>query len=165
MNKSSSRDAAPPSGRKRFFHFWRCFWLLFLVVSLAYAWYSYYVPSNEIAWAHGVPSAQEQAAAADKPMILYFTGTWCVPCRVMKRQVWADREVKVLVNARYVPVMLDVDDPENADLVAQYKIRGVPVTILTDPEGEVLDWRAGGLSKAEFLEIVEASRGVSVKGG
>ncbi|MEM8679576.1 MAG: thioredoxin family protein [Planctomycetota bacterium] len=139
-------------------HFWRCFWLTFLVVSLGYAWYSFYVPPNEITWADGDVAAQRQAAHSGKPIILYFTGTWCVPCRVMKRQVWADRQVMALVNTEFIPVAIDVDDPDQAAVMARYRVVGPPVTIVTDAQGNALDWRAGRISKAEFLELLDASR-------
>jgi len=140
--------------RTRKFNFWRYFWLTFLVVSLAYAWYCFYVPTNNIAWADNYASAQKQAAASGKPIILYFTGTWCVPCRVMKRQVWADEEVKTLVNAQFIPLEIDLDNPNDAALIARYKVGGTPVTIITDSHGNTLRWRAGGLGKSEFIELL-----------
>lgn len=161
MNNADSRippsGDESPTGRKRVFHFWRCFWLTFLVVSLAYAWYSFYVPSNDIAWADNYDSALQEAAESDQPIILYFTGTWCVPCRIMKRQVWADEQIVALVNAQFVPVAIDVDEPENSELLTQYNIKGTPVTIVCDPQANVLDWRAGGISKPEFLELLSSS--------
>ncbi|MCA8997097.1 MAG: thioredoxin family protein [Planctomycetaceae bacterium] len=161
MNESlsqlpSSGNSEPPPDRKRVFHFWRCFWLTFLVVSLAYAWYSFYVPTNSIAWADNYTSAQQQAADSGKPIILYFTGEWCVPCRVMKRQVWADEEVKTSVNAQFIPVAVDVDNPDDAAVLARYNVRGAPVTIITDPQGNALRWRVGGIGKSEFLEFLSA---------
>ncbi|WP_425396634.1 thioredoxin family protein [Aeoliella sp.] len=149
-----STDSEPAPERQRFFHFWRCFWLTFLVVSLAYAWYCFYVPANDIAWADGYSLAQQQAADAGKPMILYFTGQWCVPCRVMKRQVWADEEVKSVVNEQFVPVAIDVGSPDNAELLTRYNIGGTPVTIVTDSQGNALRWRVGGIGKVEFLDLL-----------
>ncbi|WP_404309843.1 thioredoxin family protein [Neorhodopirellula lusitana] len=142
---------------KPLFHFWRCFWLTFLVVSLGYAWHCFYVPANEIAWENDYASAKQQAAKADKPILLYFTANWCVPCRVMKRQVWADSQVKELVNAEFVPVAIDVSDPENAEVMAAYAIQGPPVTIVCDSQGKVLDWRAGRISQPVFLELLDSS--------
>jgi len=154
---SSSDDSGSSPGPKKLFHFWRCFWLTFLVVSLAYAWYSFYVPSNSIAWAADYASAGQQAADSGKPVILYFTGEWCVPCRVMKRQVWADEQVMALVNANFIPVAIDVDNPDYAPLLERYKVGGPPVTIVTDPQGNALHWRAGGVGKPEFLELLMES--------
>lgn len=143
--------------RKSRFHFWQCFWLGFLVVSLAYAWYCFYVPANDIAWAENYDAAQSKAVDTDRPMVLYFTGTWCVPCRIMKRQVWADQAVKSKVNADFIPVAVDVGAPENSAILERYQVTGAPVVIVTDPQGNALDWRAGGIGKAEFLELLQSS--------
>ena len=134
--------------------FWRCFWLGFLVISLGYAWYCYYVPSNTIAWADDHTSAQQKAAQTDKPVILFFTAKWCVPCRIMKRNVWADEQVKATVNAGFIPVMIDVDDPDAAAASSRYRVGGTPTTIITDPKGTVLQRAEGGIGKADFLELL-----------
>ena len=136
------------------FNWWRWFWIVFLVVSLAYAWHCFYVPSNGIAWASTFNSAQQQASESGKPIILFFTGDWCVPCRIMKRNVWADRQVAAAVNAGFIPVMIDVDDPEAVAVVDRYAVRGTPITFVTDPQGNVLRYVAGGMGKAEFLELL-----------
>lgn len=150
-------NAESPPDRKNVFRFWRCFWLAFLFASLSYAWYSFYVPSNLIAWADSYSSAQQQAADSGKPMILYFTGNWCVPCRIMKRQVWADKQVTALVNSQFIPVAIEVDSPDNAAVLTRYSVGGSPVTIITDSHGSVLRWRAGGIGKSEFLELLRPS--------
>ena len=72
----------------------------------------------------------------------------------MKRQVWADEEVKALVNAEFIPVAIDVDNPDDAAVLARYNVGGAPVTIITDPQGNVLQWREGGMRKADFLELL-----------
>ena len=109
-----------------------------LVVSLGYAWYCFYVPSNNVAWAKDYTSAQQQAAQSGKPIILFFTGKWCVPCRIMKRNVWADEQVTASVNAGFIPVTIDVDDPNAAAALSRYRVGATPTTIITDPQGKVL---------------------------
>ncbi len=151
---SSSVDTAPLPNRIRRFNFWRYFWLSFLVVSLGYAWYCFYAPTNNIVWADNFVSAQKQSAVSGKPIILYFTGKWCVPCRIMKRQVWADKEVEELVNAQFIPLSIDLDSPDNAELLTRYNVRGAPVIIVTDPLGNALRWRGGGMGRSEFLELL-----------
>ncbi|MBT5600354.1 MAG: DUF255 domain-containing protein [Planctomycetaceae bacterium] len=157
MNEMQSKSPCPSTAiPKRVFHFGRCFWLTFLVLSLAYAWYCFYVPVNSIAWADNYTSAQQHAADSAKPIILYFTGEWCSPCRVMKRQVWADEQVKTLVNSQFIPVAIDVDNPDNAAVLARYKVGGAPVTIIADSQGNALRWRVGGIGRPEFLELLRA---------
>lgn len=159
MNEPSSEFSSPGNSenrlsKNRIFHFWRCFWLTFLFVSLAYAWHCFYAPSNKIVWAENYTIAQQQAASSGKPIILFFTGQWCVPCRIMKREVWADEEVKTIVNAQFIPVAIDVADPDNAAIITRYNVGGPPVTIITDPQGNALRWRAGRIEKAEFVTLL-----------
>jgi len=144
-----SRTSKGKSGR-----FWQVFWLTFLVASLGYAWYSFYAPSNRIAWAENFTAAQQQAVKSDKPIILFFTGKWCSPCQIMKRQVWADDQVMNLVNAAFIPVTIDVDNSNAAATLSRYEIGSTPTTIITDSEGNVLQRKQGRMSKAEFLELI-----------
>ncbi|MCY2962540.1 MAG: thioredoxin family protein [Planctomycetota bacterium] len=149
-----STEPASRPARGKVFPFWRWFWLSFLVVSLVYVWYCFYVPSNRVAWAANYSSAQQNATQSGKPIILYFTGKWCVPCRIMKREVWADEQVTAAVNAAFIPVTIDVDDPDAAETVNRYGVGATPNTIITDPQGNVLLHRQGGMGKADFLEML-----------
>ncbi len=161
MNEASSpspppADPATQPRRRTSPWWWQAFWLSFLVVSLAYAWYSFYVPANNIAWADDYTAAQQQAAQSGKPMILFFTGKWCVPCRIMKRTVWADDQVEAKVNALYIPLYLDVGEPAAAaGRVGKYNIGGTPTTIITDAQGNVLKQVEGGINKSDFLKLLE----------
>ncbi|QDT70209.1 thiol:disulfide interchange protein precursor [Planctomycetes bacterium MalM25] len=135
---------------------WRWFWRVTLVVSLYAAWYCYYAPSNDVAWAENHAAARQQAAESGKPVLIYFTGEWCVPCRIMKRNVWADEQVATRVNAEFVPVMVDVADPEEADLVSAYKIGTTPITLVESPQGEVMRYHVGGMTQAAFVDFLDA---------
>lgn len=152
ITPSAEPESLPRKGNPG--RFWRWFWLTFLVASLAYAWYSFYVPSNRIAWADTYTAAQQQAVESDKPIILFFIGKWCSPCRIMKREVWADEQVVATVNAAFIPVTIDVDDSTVAAALSRYGVVATPNTIITDSRGNVLQQKQGGMSKAEFLELL-----------
>ena len=151
-----TNDNAPSTaGGKGSHPFWRVFWLAFLVASLAYAWYSFYVPANDVAWAHDFDAARTLAAESNRPLLLFFTAEWCVPCRVMKREVFADREVMQAINASVVPVMLHAGEPGTAAVFERYRVGGTPVTIFTDPAGTVLDYEVGRIGKTRFLDMLD----------
>lgn len=147
---SSDRASRPLRGKVLWL--WRWFWRVSFVVSLGFAWYCFYVPSNTIAWADNYSSAQQQSAQSGKPLILFFTEEWCVPCRIMKRNVWADQQVAASVNSGFVPVKLDADDPDAATARNRYRVGGTPTTIITDPQGKVLFQAEGGMGKTDFLK-------------
>lgn len=153
-SENLSTDSSKVS-KKQSHPFWRFFWLSFLVVSLAYAWYSFYAPSNDVAWAENMTAAQEIANDSDKEIMLFFTGKWCSPCRIMKREVFADKEVTKAINSQVVPVIIDVDDPKAAEIVKRYNAGMTPITIFTDEQGEVIDYATGKIGKTQFLEMLE----------
>ena len=149
-NKKNSSTIKQP--KKKSHPFWQFFWLTFLVVSLWYAWYSFYAPSNDITWTNNIESAQKIANNSDQNIMIFFTGTWCSPCKIMKRQVFADHEVKKAMDTKVVPVEIDIDDPNNEELVKQYNIGATPTTIFINPQGKVMDYAVGKVEKAKFLE-------------
>lgn len=130
------------------------FWLSFLAVSLLYAGYSFYAPANEVNWFTDVNKAKELAQTEGRPMVYFLTATWCSPCRIMKREVWADAEVEAMVNEGFVAVLVDVDDPQSAPVLERYNVGGTPWTIFTDPHDQVLDYRYGAIPKAEFMAML-----------
>ncbi|TWU46757.1 thioredoxin family protein [Rubripirellula reticaptiva] len=137
---------------------WRWFWRVTLVVSLGYAWHCFYVPKNGIAWVADYPSAKQVAVQSGKPMILFFTGEWCVPCRIMKRTVWADKEVASVVEARFIPLLIDVNEPgASLEALDRYKVLATPTTIIADAEGNILEQVQGSMSQSEFLAFLGAT--------
>lgn len=137
--------------------FWKFFWLSFLVLSLAYAWYSFYAPSNEIEWENNISSIEEITNSSNKNTLLFFTWKWCSPCRIMKREVFADKEVEKIVNSKVTPIIIDIDNPNTKEIVNKYKIGATPTTIIIDSNGEVFDYAVGKIDKKKFLEMINNS--------
>lgn len=164
MNNSENTSNNSPKHIKRKSHpFWRFFWLTFLVVSLWYAWYSFYAPSNNNTWKDNLESAQKLASNSDKNIMVFFTTEWCSPCRIMKREVFADNEVTKAMDAKVVSLEINIDDPNSEALVKQYNIGATPTTIFIDPKGEVIDYAVGKVEKSKFLEMLENQKGFSEK--
>lgn len=57
--------------------------------------------------------ALDYAREHDMPLLLDFTGIYCVNCRKMESNVWSDPEIHEIMNKKFVVVSLYVDDYEN----------------------------------------------------
>lgn len=73
----------------------------------------------------------------------------------MKREVWADEQVTATVNDAFIPVTIDVDNPDAGDVLGRYSVAVTPTTIITDSHGTVLQQKQGRVSKADFLELLQ----------
>jgi protein disulfide-isomerase len=149
-NPSSNKKA-----KKKADKFYQWFWLSFLVVSLAYFGYSFYAPSNDIEWNTDITTSQQLANNSEKNTLVFFTGQWCSPCQIMKREVFADQEVESYVNSNLVPLMIDIGNTETIELVKHFQIGATPTTLILDSKGEVINYAVGMLDKKSFLEMIK----------
>ncbi len=138
------------------------FWpiVLFVLMVGALQWpkikemvYGSHEPEAAFKWEPNLAAAKLQAEETGKPMLLVFSASWCPPCKTMKRQVWPDAEVGRVVQADYVPLYVDVDLPEHADLVERYQINGIPSVFLVNKEGDILR-KANFMSRDEALSFL-----------
>lgn len=103
----------------------------------------------EPAWQTDLDKALALATSQKRPLLLRFTADWCPPCKVMDRSVFPDPNVKKALAERVVPVILDIDQEQNAELAYRFQVRGVPALILVNSDGEVL--ARGSFMSAEAL--------------
>ena len=155
MNKI--KKASLKSAKKKSHPFWKFFWLTFLVLSLVYAWYSFYAPSNGIKWKHNITSIAQIKNISNKNVLLFFTGKWCSPCQIMKREVFADEEIEKLVNNNVIPITIDIDNPNSKEVVQYFKVGATPTTIIVDSKGKLLDYAVVKIDKKKFLEMLHNS--------
>lgn len=76
--------------------------------------------------------------------ILYFTATWCGPCKLLKPQIQA-------MQSQLPITILDVDT--NADAVGKYSIRNVPTIIITNNGAEAGRLIGNNITQERILEL------------
>jgi thioredoxin 1 len=114
------------------------------------AWNRHATSGNELVqWRKDYPSAQTEAAQSSRPMLVYFTASWCGPCRGMSEKTWSDRRVADELEG-YVPVKIDVD--ENPRLAQQYNVSSIPRMLVVGTDGNIQRDESGAMSPEDFLE-------------
>jgi thioredoxin 1 len=91
--------------------------------------------AGAIHWRTDLDAAAREAAKTGRPLLVYFSAEWCMPCVEMRKKSFADAAVVDVVSRRFVPVLVDVTQEDAAATAAtdRFHVRAMPT---------VLVWRA-----------------------
>lgn len=106
--------------------------------------------SADVTWVDGLPAALEQAAQADRPVMIDFYTDWCGWCKKLDAEVYTDEQVEKLLTEAFVCVKIDGDTEEQ--LVEKYEVQGYPTIIILDADGTRLK-TIGGFEPADLFLI------------
>ena len=92
--------------------------------------------THGIAWREWNEAAFAAARNEDKPVLLTLGATWCHWCHVMDQTAYSDERVIGLVNSRFIPVRVDVD--QRPDISLRYNQGGFPSVAFITGAGEFI---------------------------
>ena len=95
--------------------------------------------ADAISWRDWNEEAFEASRSEGKPVLLTLGATWCHWCHVMDQTSYSDQRVIELVNSRFVPVRVDVD--QRPDISLRYNQGGFPSVAFLTGDGEFLTGR------------------------
>ena len=96
-----------------------------------------------------VRKALAQAETEGKLVLLYYTTTWCAPCRVMEATTFEDPEVAAWVAEHTVAVKVD----GGLGRAGRYDKRSYPAVVYVDADGTAVDRIPGLVDSADFLFV------------
>ena len=91
---------------------------------------------NPIIWRGWNQEAFLAARREEKPILLTLSATWCHWCHVMDDTSYSDPRVIDLVNSRFIPVRVDVD--QRPDISRRYNQGGFPSVAILDGQGDLV---------------------------
>ena len=95
--------------------------------------------TRRIVWRDWDEQAFQAAHAEGKLVLLALTASWCHWCHVMDQTSYSDPRVIDMVNKRFIPVRVDVD--QRPDLSARYNQGGFPSVAFLRTDGQVISGR------------------------
>jgi thiol:disulfide interchange protein DsbD len=98
-------------------------------------------PRVELAWLRGEAEAVRLAHAKNGPIVVDFMADWCLPCKEMDVQVFAnpdvDAELRDFTLLR-VDLTREDEDSSLAALKAKYGVNTLPAIRIVSPTGEIV---------------------------
>jgi thioredoxin-like negative regulator of GroEL len=99
-------------------------------------------------WGTNFSASLDEAKSRQQPLLVYFTASWCGPCKLMARTTLTNEAV-VRTLGSVIPVALDVD--EHPRLAEQHGVRAVPTFQMLSPGGEAVATATGYQEANRFL--------------
>jgi thiol:disulfide interchange protein len=94
------------------------------------------------------------AKAKSENKFVFFDAyaAWCGPCKTMDKEVFSNKNVADYLNAKFVPIRIDMEKGEGPELAKKYKsINGYPSLLFLDAGGMPVKTLLGSREVDEFL--------------
>lgn len=123
---------------------------------------------------HDIPSFHSTATVANKLIIYEFYANWCDPCKRMEHGALSNRQIKELIEGRFVPLRVTDYLKEHGknpqyvtDLQKRYRIFAFPTLVVVGADGEPVGSLVGccsSLTTYRFLSRVLNSQSIKAVG-
>ena len=112
---------------------------------------------NSIQWQQWGEQVFRSSEDSQKPVLLALGATWCHWCHVMDETSYSDPRIVELVNSRFIPVRVDVD--QRPEVSRRYNQGGYPSLAILDHEGLLITGRIYTPPDALLPVLQEISEG------
>ncbi|HTR82575.1 MAG TPA: thioredoxin fold domain-containing protein [Bacteroidota bacterium] len=117
---------------------------------------SAYAPASElIHFRDTTTSWSEVKSIAEKEHKLVFIDAytdWCIWCKVMDRETFADSTVAKFMEEKFVPVRYEMETGFGLKMSEKYRVNGYPTFLIFTPDGKLVYRILGYVKSKEFLE-------------
>lgn len=112
-----------------------------------------------LSWGTSYEEGRQRAAELGRPLLVDFTADWCVACKEIEAEVFADPRVRDRLAAEFVIVQIDYDrgSEETIAAIQRFRVNGLPRVAFESAQGEFLPGPSfeGTITADAFLKILD----------
>ncbi|MFK7825137.1 MAG: thioredoxin family protein [Oligoflexales bacterium] len=129
------------------------FFVLLLTQFFLYSHASYGDPS--FYWKEKSPSqAFSESKTTNKPILLFWSASWCQPCMIFKDKVLNHPAVLDKMS-NFVPIYLDADAEFSSEWLKRYSITSYPTIMFIDKNGQIIEKINAGIEVDEYMQLLD----------
>jgi len=104
---------------------------------------------SKIKWNLNVKEGLEFAKQHQKPVLVFFSASWCYWCRKLNHDVFMNDQV-VKLSESFVNILVDVD--KNSDIARKFGVRGVPDIYFIKNDGKSIIQYNGNRTAEDMID-------------
>lgn len=97
----------------------------------------------------------EKAERENKVVFVDIYTDWCLPCKVMDKEVFEDEATAEFMNENFINYKVNGEKGEGPDINLIYSINGFPTLLFLDTKGRVLERNDGSMGIVAFNILAE----------
>ena len=99
----------------------------------------------------------KEAERTNKLIFLDVYADWCAPCKMMDKEVFTDPKLGEYLNQHFINYKINGEKTNGPDYLSLYDIKVYPTLLFLDPNGRVLERKAGAAMVKEMMQMAESS--------
>lgn len=132
---------------------------IFSLLFLSFASLAQDEPSGVRFFEGSFKQAMAKAKKENKGIMFDAYTTWCGPCKVLKTNVFPNKELGAYINEHYVSIGVDMEAGEGPSLANMYPLEGYPTIFFLDAAGKVKK-KVLGLPQGGAKELLSIAKSI-----
>lgn len=118
-------------------------------------------PVNEYAFdfvdSDNLASVLKQAKRENKLVFVDVYASWCLPCKMMDKDVFTHEETADIINKDFISYKVDAEKSNGPQLSFNYDVMAYPTLLFLDTNGKVLEKKEGAAYHRELLSMARSA--------
>jgi len=93
-------------------------------------------------------------AERENKLVYIDIGTkWCLPCKMMKEDVYTDKRIGEYMNDNFISYLVDAEKANGPNMTVIFDVQSFPTLLFLDTKGRVLERKVGAAYHTELRSL------------